>query len=125
MRRIRHIVQSEHIIDAATSLQQAEEAFHIAPYELFIVDLEPADGDGTEFCRFIRKNRSSAAVLILTGAITIEDKVRGFTSGADAGWRFLSLSFVFPAYISTMYGASIPQSLDDLLVSHRHVWDFD
>lgn len=82
-RRIRYSVQPEHTLDVATTIEQAEDAFQLAQYELFIIDLQLPDGNGIDFCQYLRKNKSSAAVLILTGAGSLQDKVRSFTSGAD------------------------------------------
>ncbi len=52
-------------------------------YDLLILDLTLPGKNGFEICSHLRKQNISLPILILTGHVSTEDKVRALDSGAD------------------------------------------
>jgi len=73
-----------HVFDFATQGQQGLELALENPYDLIILDLNLPVMDGLEVCRQLREKSSRhLPILMLTARDSIEDKVDGFTVGAD------------------------------------------
>ncbi|WDE02921.1 response regulator transcription factor [Thalassomonas viridans] len=73
-----------HVFDFATQGQQGLELALENPYDLIILDLNLPVMDGLEVCRQLREKSSRhLPILMLTARDSIEDKVSGFTVGAD------------------------------------------
>ncbi len=51
--------------------------------ELVVLDLGLPDGDGSEVLKFIKRNKLTIPVLILTARDSIDDKISGLDMGAD------------------------------------------
>jgi two-component system, OmpR family, response regulator len=69
----------EHVstLSAATTYMQSSN------FDLCILDLNLPDGNGINWLSWLRDNRFSLPVLILTASNTIDDKVIGLKKGAD------------------------------------------
>jgi DNA-binding response OmpR family regulator len=70
-------------VDVAGGVAEAEEHLRLATYDVLILDLGLADGDGLMLLRALRRRDSSLPVLILTARDAPEDRVTGLDSGAD------------------------------------------
>ncbi|MBX2859992.1 MAG: response regulator transcription factor, partial [Vampirovibrio sp.] len=71
----------DHATDGAAGFKKAESK----QYDLIILDVMMPKMDGFEVCRKIRASRTcqNVPVILLTAKGTIEDKIRGFNTGAD------------------------------------------
>ncbi|WP_281557345.1 response regulator transcription factor [Thalassomonas sp. RHCl1] len=73
-----------HVFDFAAQGQQGLELALENPYDLIILDLNLPVMDGLEVCQQLREKSSRhLPILMLTARDSIEDKVSGFTVGAD------------------------------------------
>ena len=68
---------------ATATLAGARAAVTAQHFEVVVLDLMLPDGDGTTFCRELRKARHDARVLMLTARTLEDDLVKGFEAGAD------------------------------------------
>ena len=73
-----HTIDAAH--DGASGLNVAIEH----DYDVIVLDLTLPNVDGLEVCRSLRTEAGkSTPILMLTARDTLEDKLRGFDSGAD------------------------------------------
>jgi len=73
-----------HVLDFATQGQQGLELALDNHYDLVILDLNLPVMDGLTVCQQLRKNAAThIPILMLTARDSIDDKVAGFTVGAD------------------------------------------
>lgn len=74
---------SGHVIDAANSIEEADELLAGFRYELIVLDWVMPRMTGVEYLRNIRMRNVSSPVLMLTGMKLVDNKVEGLNSGAD------------------------------------------
>lgn len=101
------IVEDEHLIASAIKkgLEQehytvdiafdGEKGFDLASsgeYDLILLDLMLPKMNGLEVCRQLRQQQLQVPILMLTAKSQIEDKIKGFNSGAD---DYLTKPFAF------------------------------
>ncbi|HEU5155582.1 MAG TPA: response regulator transcription factor [Streptosporangiaceae bacterium] len=67
---------------AADFVGTAAEALAAKPYDVVLLDLGLPDGDGTELCATLR-DRSDAAILVITARGEEPDRVAALDAGAD------------------------------------------
>jgi DNA-binding response OmpR family regulator len=67
---------------AAAAVGSAAEALTAEPYDVVLLDLGLPDGDGTELCATLR-DRSDAAILVITARGEEPDRVAALDAGAD------------------------------------------
>jgi DNA-binding response OmpR family regulator len=72
-------------VKIAPDLQSAWKAIENDEWETIILDRSLPDGDGLEICLKLRKMNmeSRSSILILTAHSELEEKIRGFSAGAD------------------------------------------
>ena len=69
--------------DVTRGIAEAEAHLRAASYEVLLLDLGLADGDGLTLLRGLRRRHSPVPVLILTARDAPEDRVTGLDCGAD------------------------------------------
>lgn len=77
------LAASEVVVDAAETAQQALYKATTNQYSIILLDLNLPDGDGLTVCHELRRQSVRVPVLILSVRDEVEDKVRGFETGAD------------------------------------------
>lgn len=76
--------QKGHVLDFATQGRQGLDLALSNHYDLVILDLNLPVMDGLEVCKQLREHASHhVPIIMLTARDSIDDKVSGFTSGAD------------------------------------------
>lgn len=79
-----YMEQKGHVFDFASQGEQGLELALAHHFDLIILDLNLPKMDGLEVCQQIRKlSTQHIPILMLTARDSIEDKVDGFTAGAD------------------------------------------
>ncbi|WNC73261.1 response regulator transcription factor [Thalassotalea psychrophila] len=79
-----YMEEKGHVLDFATQGDQGLELALTNHYDLVILDLNLPVMDGLEVCQQIRKQASHhVPVIMLTARDSIDDKISGFTLGAD------------------------------------------
>jgi len=71
-----------HAVDTATSAAEARAQVAASRYDLFVLDVRMPGEDGISLCRHISAAQEGA-ILMLTAADAVEDRVRGLDAGAD------------------------------------------
>jgi DNA-binding response OmpR family regulator len=84
-------------IDLVTGIADAENHIRLAAYDVMILDLGLADGDGLTLLCALRRRGNMVPVLILTARDAPEDRVSGLDIGAD---DYLIKPFHMPELIS-------------------------
>lgn len=69
-------------VGTAHSMAEALENFHRDDFDLVLLDVNLPDGEGFEFCRWV-KEQKKLPVLFLTARDLEEDALRGYEHGAD------------------------------------------
>ena len=77
-----HLQQVGYQVQQSADLRQAREGVKGDLADLIILDSDMSDGDGIEFCRWLRSQHPTL-VLILSAHNTEADVVRGLKAGAD------------------------------------------
>ena len=67
----------------AENLETAKQRLLEGEYVLALLDVSLPDGDGFEFCKFLKQNRPNLPVIFLTAKEEERDVVKGFDLGAD------------------------------------------
>ena len=79
----RHLERAGCSVRTAGSVQEARQTLLKSEWDLVLLDRGLPDGDGADLCEEIRAARPDGYVMMLTGAGSDADKIRGFASGAD------------------------------------------
>lgn len=74
--------QDQYEVYAAESLQGAREIYEREPVNLVLLDVNLPDGEGFEFCRWMRK-RSGTPMIFLTARDLEADMLKGYELGAE------------------------------------------
>lgn len=82
---VRSLIGQSCALTWAENLKQAHEALQQEQFQLCLLDVILPDGNGFEFCEMIRKQErfSTLPIIFLTSQSEVEDRVRGFSLGAD------------------------------------------
>lgn len=70
-------------VDALGTMAEAEAAIDTTNYDAIILDLGLPDGDGLDLLKYMREQKKTSPVIILTARDGIEDRVKGLNAGAD------------------------------------------
>jgi two-component system response regulator QseB len=79
---LKTLSMESHAVDHFDTVKAGLNAVKQEHYDLVILDLGLADGNGLEFLKVFRADQSQP-VIILTARDTIEDKIQGLDLGAD------------------------------------------
>ena len=71
------------VVDAVTTVAEAEDAIAGADYDIIVLDRRLPDGDGMDFLRQRRRVRDDIPILMLTARDAVEDRIDGLQVGAD------------------------------------------
>lgn len=77
------VLGAEHVLDVAATANDAKAYLSSYSYELLVVDWELPDTNGPDFIRSLRANGEKTPILMLTVRDKLDDKARGFSTGAD------------------------------------------
>lgn len=80
---IREVLKDRYAVDVAYTGEDGAEQAQVNDYDLIILDLILPDMDGVAVCKEIREGEIKTPILILTGKLQTEDKVKALDSGAD------------------------------------------
>lgn len=82
---VEHALGFQYNLTKAQSIHDAKKALQQKRFDLIILDLGLPDGDGLTLCAALKNDPETKKVplIMLTGKQQIEDKVMGFSAGAD------------------------------------------
>lgn len=78
-----NLEEEGYLVTHAETGSAAMEAFNSRPYDLVVLDLMLPDSHGLDLCRLMRKQATRMPILILTALGEEQDRIKGFTEGAD------------------------------------------
>lgn len=93
----RGLAAEGHVLDVASTGEQALVLARTNDYPLMILDRMLPDMDGVEVCRQLRQERIGTRVLMLTAMDALGDKVGGLRAGAD---DYLTKPFSFAELVA-------------------------
>lgn len=67
----------------AFSLREGKDLVKNQPVDLILLDVNLPDGDGFEFCRWVKETAGEISVIFLTARDLEEDALQGYDLGAD------------------------------------------
>jgi DNA-binding response OmpR family regulator len=70
-------------VQHVTTLNEAREKIRTNSFDFVLLDRNLPDGDGLSVCKQLRDSAFKGAILILTAAGSVEDRVNGLNAGAD------------------------------------------
>ena len=81
---VRDVLEAQnYLVDDACDGSSALDLLSVGDYDVIILDWNLPDMNGTDICRKYRSNGGKAAVIMLTGKKTVDDKETGLDAGAD------------------------------------------
>ncbi len=72
-----------HQVTWCRNLESARHAFSAQPPDLVLLDLGLPDGDGLDFCSYVRAQDSIAPIVVVTARDSLYSRVEGLKAGAD------------------------------------------
>ena len=81
-----------HAVDIALDGDEGARLGHVAPYDLYILDVQLPGRNGLQLASEFRREGIRAPILMLTGRDTTPDVIRGLDAGAD---DYLTKPFAF------------------------------
>ncbi|MGE5521756.1 MAG: response regulator transcription factor [Candidatus Dadabacteria bacterium] len=84
--------ENGYAVEVAYDGRQGLNLFEKQPFNLIILDINLPGIGGYDLCKMIRKENGNIPIIMLTALSTLEDKVEGYTAGAD---DYLSKPFQF------------------------------
>lgn len=78
-----HITKHGLAVDICDTAADAVAAAQSADYDVVLLDLGLPDADGMDVLKWLREERSSVPVLVITARATIRDRVASLNAGAD------------------------------------------
>ena len=95
----RGLTEQGYAVDVASDGDEALQWTDVAEFDMIILDVMLPRRDGLEVCSTLRARRVQTPILMLTARDTVEDRVKGLDSGADA---FLMKPFAFPELLARL-----------------------
>jgi DNA-binding response OmpR family regulator len=77
------LAQHGYAVDVALSAAEGDELAVVEHYDVIILDVMLPDRDGIELCRYLRRQKVVAPILMLTVLGSTADTVAGLDAGAD------------------------------------------
>ena len=81
---VTHMLEKENIqVDWVTRGDEVYDYIRVSHYDVLILDWLIPGENGLQVCVHLRKENYQGAIIMLTAKDTLDDKVKGLTSGAD------------------------------------------
>jgi len=80
---MQYLAAQDYLCEQATTYLEAIDKISMYSYDCILLDLMLPDGNGMDVLEHLRKNDRHTAVLIISAKGALDDKIKGFRSGAD------------------------------------------
>ncbi len=118
------LTEEGYVVDVATDGEEGSLKAAVGEYDVIVLDVMLPERSGYELARELRREGSTAPILMLTARDTTEDIVRGLDSGAD---DYLTKPFAFDELLARIRALMRREGVDrtqilrfrDLELDHR------
>ncbi|TDE14732.1 response regulator transcription factor [Dyadobacter psychrotolerans] len=118
---IEYFTQADFLCEGAGSYQQGIEKMEDFQYDCIILDINLPGGSGLELLKYLRKNKKSEGVIIISARSSLDDKIVGLDLGADDYLtKPFHLSELF-ARVKSLIRRKYASGSDTLEISHMKV----
>lgn len=80
---VEYLTAANYICEAVYTYKEALEKIEGYDYDCVILDIMLPGGSGMQLLQYLKKNRKSEAVIIISAKGALEDKIEGLQTGAD------------------------------------------
>lgn len=80
---IEYFTQADFLCEGASSYQQGIEKMEDFQYDCIILDVNLPGGSGLQLLKYLRENKRSEGVIIISARSSLDDKIVGLDFGAD------------------------------------------
>lgn len=82
---LKEILIAEHDVTVVSTGKEAIDIISHKKFDLFLIDVTLPDMSGLQICNFLKNQKSTrnTPVILVTSKNQIEDKIKGFDTGAD------------------------------------------
>jgi len=80
---IEYFTQEDFLCETASSFQEGIDKTDSFQYDCIILDINLPGGSGLQLLEYIRKNKKSDCVIIISARSSLDDKIAGLDIGAD------------------------------------------
>lgn len=77
------LMENGYLVEVAYDGRIGERLFFSRPFDLVLLDINLPGMNGYELCRIIRSQNPAVPIIMLTSLNRLNDKVEGYTAGAD------------------------------------------
>lgn len=77
------VTKHRHSVDTTATVDEARAALALVDYDVVLLDLSLADGDGRDVLNAIRKSRNAGFVIVVTARSDVVNRVQALDAGAD------------------------------------------
>lgn len=78
-----YLAEEGYICELAYSFEAAREKLSLFSYDCILLDIMLPDGNGLELLKFIKTEKITSGILIISAKDALDDKVNGLEGGAD------------------------------------------
>jgi DNA-binding response OmpR family regulator len=78
-----YLAEEGYICELAYSFEAAREKLSLFSYDCILLDIMLPDGNGLELLKFIKTEKITSGILIISAKDALDDKVEGLEGGAD------------------------------------------
>jgi len=112
------LIEQGYDVVAISNGQEALRVFQSQPMDLVILDVLMPGLNGIELCNLLRASDANLPILMLTAMGSLDDKIKGFKSGAD---DYLLKPFHFKELLARIEAllrrTALPVTIDDSILS--------
>ncbi|WP_439557266.1 response regulator transcription factor [Dyadobacter sp.] len=118
---VEYFRQEDFLCEGAGSYRQGIEKMQDFQYDCIILDINLPGGSGLELLKYLRKNKKSEGVIIISARSSLDDKIAGLDLGADDYLtKPFHLSELF-ARVKSLIRRQYASGSDTLEISHMKV----
>jgi DNA-binding response OmpR family regulator len=105
---VAYFKQEDILCETAVSYHEGVQKIEVFQYDCIILDINLPGGNGLQLLKYLRENKNSDGVIIISARDSLDDKIAGFDLGADdyitKPFHMSELNARFKALLRRKYG---------------------
>ncbi|CAL65800.1 response regulator transcription factor [Christiangramia forsetii] len=77
------LLKQNYIVETASDLDSAMSKVGVYDYDCILLDINLPDGSGMEILNFLKENKKTEGVIIVSARNSLDDRIQGLDTGAD------------------------------------------